>query len=161
MIHTLVRDWMAQELITVRPETKIIEAYQLMIYDRIRRLPVVVCDQLVGIVTLSDLYQVKPFYILGEGEEERTLCQKLEQMTVEEVMAPDPITIAENATIGEAAQKMLENKISGLPVVDPKGGHLVGIITESDIFRIVAQEWSTRHHGSIHLPHKSKTLNKT
>ena len=159
MLHTLVRDWMAQELIMVGPETKIIEAYQLMIYDRIRRLPVVICDRLIGIVTLSDLYQVKPFYILGE--EEQTLCQKLEQMTVEEVMTSDPITIAEDATIGETAQKMLENKISGLLVVDPKGGSLVGIITESDIFRIVAQEWSTRQHGSIHLPRKSKTLDKT
>lgn len=155
MIHTLVRNWMTQELVVVEPETQIIEAYQLMIYEHVRRLPVVVHDRLVGIVTLSDLYQVKPFHILSEGEQ--TLCQKLEQMTIEEVMAPDPITIAEDATIGEAAQKMLENKISGLPVVTPKGGNLMGIITESDIFRIVAQEWSTRRYGSIHLPRKSAT----
>ena len=70
-------------------------------------------------------------------------------------MAPDPVTIAEEATIGEAAQKMLENKISGLPVVDPEGVNLVGLITESDIFRLVAQEWSTRRRGSIHLPRRS------
>ena len=154
MIHTLVRDWMTQDPITVRPETKIIEAYQLMVTTRIRRLPIVVGNLLVGIVTLSDLYQVKPFDMMSE--EEQTLCQRLEQMTVEEVMASDPITIAEDATIGKAAQTMLEHKISGLPVVEPKGGHLVGIITESDIFRIVAQEWSTRRHGSIHLPRKSE-----
>ena len=154
MIHTLVRDWMTQDPITVRPETKIIEAYQLMVTTRIRRLPIVVGNLLVGIVTLSDLYQVKPFDMMSE--EEQTLCQRLEQMTVEEVMASDPITIAEDATIGKAAQTMLEHKISGLPVVEPKEGHLVGIITESDIFRIVAQEWSTRRHGSIHLPRKSE-----
>ena len=64
-------------------------------------------------------------------------------------------------TTRQVAQKMLENKISGLPVVDSKGGHLVGIITESDIFRIVAQEWSTYHHGSIRLPRKSKMIDKT
>ena len=154
MIHTLVRDWMTQNPITVRPETKIIEAYQLMVTTRIRSLPIIVRDLLVGIVTLSDLYQVKPFDMVSE--EEQTLCQRLEQMTVEDVMAPDPITIAEDATIGKAAQTMLEHKISGLPVVVPKGGNLVGIITESDIFRLVAQEWSTRRHGSIHLPHKSE-----
>ncbi len=153
MAHILVRDWMTQNPITIRPETKIIEAYQLMISDRIRRLPIVVRDQLVGIVTLSDLYQVKPFDMAGEHEE--TLYQRLEHMTVEEVMAPGPITIAEDATVGEAAQTMLENKISGLPVVEPEGGNLVGIITESDIFRIVAEEWSTRHHGSLHLPRGS------
>ena len=153
MIHTLVRDWMTQNPITVRPETKIIEAYQLMVSTQIRRLPIMVRNRLVGIVTLSDLYQVKPLDIVSG--EEQTLCQTLEQMTIEEVMAPDPITITEDATIGKAAQTMLEHKISGLPVVEPKGGTLVGIITESDIFRIVAQEWSTRQHGSIHLPRKS------
>ena len=58
MIHTLVRDWMAKELSTAEPETEIIEAYQLMITDQIRRLPVVASDRLVGIVTLSDLYRV-------------------------------------------------------------------------------------------------------
>ena len=154
MIHTLVRDWMAKDPIIVRPETTILEAYQLMIEQRVRRLPVVARGQLAGIVTLSDLHQVKPFNTLNEAEQ--ILYQKIERMTLEEVMASDPITIAEDATIGEAAQKMLENKISGLPVVDPEGGHLVGIITESDIFRIVAEEWSTRRHGSIHLPPKSE-----
>ena len=137
MVHALVRDWMTQNPITVRPETKIMEAYQLMVSDRIRRLPIVVRDQLIGIVTLSDLYQVKPFDMAGEQEE--TLYQRMEQMTVEEVMAPGPITIAEDATVGEAAQTMLENKISGLPVIESEGEKLVGIITESDIFRIVAQ----------------------
>ena len=153
MIHTLVRDWMTQEPITVRPETEVIEAYHLMIGNRIRRLPIVAHNRLVGIVTLSDIYQAKPFDLMSQAEQTR--YQELEQMTVEEVMAPNPITIVEDATIGEAAQKMLENKLSGLLVVDPGGGNLVGIITESDIFRIVAQEWSTRRHGSVHLPRRS------
>ncbi len=150
MIHTLVRDWMAQELSTAETETEIIEAYQLMLVAQIRRLPVVASDQLVGIVTLSDLYRV--FDLLSNTDQ--TLSQKLEHMTVEEVMTPNPVTVAEDATIGEAAQRMLENKISGLPVLDPVGVNLVGIITESDIFRIVAQEWSTRRHGSISLPRR-------
>ena len=99
MIHTLVRDWMAQELSTAEPETDIIEAYQLMLGDQIRRLPVVDSDRLVGIVTLSDLYRV--FDLLTNTEQ--TLTEKLEQMTVGEVMTPDPVTVAEDATIGEAA----------------------------------------------------------
>ena len=89
------------------------------------------------------------------SNKEQTLSQKLQEMTVGEVMAPDLVTIAEDATIGEAAQKMLENKISGLPVLDPAGVNLVGVITESDIFRIVAQEWSTQRRSSIHLPRRS------
>lgn len=141
---------MAQELSTAETETEIIEAYQLMLVAQIRRLPVVASDQLVGIVTLSDLYRVFDFL----SNTEQTLSQKLEHMTVGEVMTPNPVTVAEDATIGEAAQKMLENKVSGLPVLDPVGVNLVGIITESDIFRIVAQEWSTRRHGSIALPRR-------
>ncbi|MCE2394028.1 CBS domain-containing protein, partial [Candidatus Poribacteria bacterium] len=110
---------MAQELSTAEPETEIVEAYQLMLNDQIRRLPVVASDRLVGFDLLSNT--------------EQTLSQKLEQMTAGEVMTPNPVTVAEDATIGEAAQKMLENKISGLPVLDPVGVNLVGIITESDI----------------------------
>jgi CBS domain-containing protein len=57
-------------------------------------------------------------------------------------MTPNPITIHEDATIGEAAWLMLEHKVSGLPVVS-RAGKLIGIITESDIFRVVAQAWDT------------------
>ncbi|NIN69684.1 MAG: CBS domain-containing protein, partial [Anaerolineae bacterium] len=65
----------------------------------------------------------------------------ISKIKVKEIMTSDPITISQEATIGEAAQVMLDNKVSGLPVAD-RGGKLVGIITESDIFRIVVQEWS-------------------
>jgi acetoin utilization protein AcuB len=149
MMHTLVRDWMTKEPTTVKPNTAITEAYYLMLESQIRRLPVVEKDRLVGIVTLSDLYKIKPFDEASLSSLERS--QQVDNMTVEEVMAPTPVTVAEDATIGQAAQKMLDYKISGLPVIDA-GGQLVGIITESDIFRVVVQEWSTRRHGSIRLP---------
>ena len=153
MIHTLVRDWMAKDPVTVNSDGSITEAYHLMIEEQIRLLPVLDKDKLVGIVTLSDLYQAKPFGKVSISLLETS--QQLEQMTVEEVMAPEPITIPLDATIGAAAQRMLEYKISGLPVMDPSG-HLVGIITESDIFRLVVQEWTTRKHGSLHIPRKSE-----
>ena len=52
----------------------------------------------------------------------------------------EPTTISQEATISTAAEIMLEKKFSGLPVVDDVG-KLVGIITESDIFRLVVREW--------------------
>jgi CBS domain-containing protein len=61
-------------------------------------------------------------------------------------MTYDPIAISQDATIGQAAQVMLDNKVSGLPVVNGEG-KLVGIITESDIFRIVVQEWKEEAEG--------------
>ena len=57
-------------------------------------------------------------------------------------MTLDPMSVTPETTVGEAARLMLEHKVSGLPVVEPNG-RLVGIITESDIFRmVVAHEWA-------------------
>ena len=153
MIHTLVRDWMTNEPLIVKLDVSITEAYQLMIENQIRRLPVLDRDKLVGMVTLSDLYKVKPFDTVSLSLLEIT--QQVSNMMVDEGMAPEPITVTDDATVGEAAQLMLEYRISGLPVMD-EAGSLVGIITESDIFRIVIQEWTTRKHGSLHIPRKSK-----
>ena len=154
MIHTLVRDWMTNEPLIVKPDISITEAYQLMIENQIRRLPVIGKDKLVGMVTLSDLYKVKPFDTVSISLLEIT--QQVSNMTVDEVMAPEPITVMDDMTVGEAAQLMLEYRISGLPVID-RAESLVGIITESDIFRIVIQEWTTRKHGSLHIPRKSES----
>ena len=67
----------------------------------------------------------------------------LGKLTVERIMTRNPITISPDETIRSAAQLMLQHKIGGLPVVEPTTGKLVGIITESDIFRIFAQEPET------------------
>jgi CBS domain-containing protein len=56
-------------------------------------------------------------------------------------MTEDPVTISQDATVGEAAQTMLIHKIGGLPVID-QDQNLVGIITESDIFRLVVRDWN-------------------
>lgn len=60
----------------------------------------------------------------------------------QDIMTRDPITVSQEATIGDAAKIMLENKVSGLPVVD-EAGKVAGIITQSDIFRLVVQAWHT------------------
>ncbi|MCX6043334.1 MAG: CBS domain-containing protein [Caldilinea sp.] len=56
------------------------------------------------------------------------------------VMTYSPVTISPSATIQEAAERMLEHQVSGLPVV--RGNQLVGILTESDIFRLVVESWA-------------------
>lgn len=134
----LVKNWMTQDVVTVTPETTLPEAHKLMTDHQIRRLPVMKDDRLVGIVTRGD--------IRGAEASEATslsvweLNYLLGKLTIEKIMTRSPITISLEATIDEAAQVMLDNKISGLPVVDFHG-KLVGIITESDIFRIVVKEW--------------------
>ncbi len=136
MIKTLVRDRMSPNPITIDPKTALPEAHKLMKECHIRRLPVVDHGELVGIVTLGDIREAGASDMKSLSIFE--LHYLLAKLTVDKIMTPDPITLSPNSTIGEAAGIMLENKISGLPVVD--NGRLVGIITESDIFRVLVKE---------------------
>ena len=146
MKRELVRDWMTREIVTITPSTTIPEAHQIMMNEEIRRLPVVAANgRLAGIVTLGDVRGAQPSPATSLSIWE--LNYLLSQLKVEKIMTPDPITIHEEATIGEAARVMLENRISGLPVVD-NAGKLAGIITESDIFSmVVLHEWSDEEEG--------------
>ncbi len=132
-----VRDWMTADPVSVAPDALLAEAYKLMEENEVRRLPVVnKSRELVGILTRSDLLQHVPFFP-DEDELEDELPYI--NMTVEEAMSYDPISIESTDTVQDAAELMLESKVSGLPV--RAGNRLVGIITESDIFRLVVAEW--------------------
>jgi len=141
MKKDLVRNWMTQDVITVKPNTTLPEAHQIMMDEEIRRLPVVDDNgTLVGIVTLGDVRGAQPSPATSLSIWE--LNYLLSSLTVEKIMTPQPMTIAPDATIGAAARTMLEHRVSGLPVVEADG-KLAGIITESDIFSmVVIHEWS-------------------
>lgn len=136
MKNILVRDWMTRDPITVNPKTPLPEAHKLMKECHIRRLPVVDHGRLVGIVTLGDIREASPSDATSLSIFE--LHYLLAKLTISEIMTREPITISPDATIREAAKLMLKHKIGGLPVME--NGKLVGIITESDIFRVLAQE---------------------
>lgn len=138
MKRELVKDWMTREVITISPDTPLPEAHRLMTDKQIRRLPVVKNDRLVGIVTLGDVREAEPSDATSLSIWEMNYL--LSKLTVDKIMTKDPITIYANETIGNAAWRMLVNKISGLPVVDSEQ-RVIGIITESDIFRMVVKEW--------------------
>lgn len=137
-----VSDWMTNEVATVSPKTSLPDAHELMMKEQVRRLPVVDGNgELVGIVTRGDVRGAQPSPATSLTIWE--LNYLLSKLLVEKIMTSNPITISEEATIAEAAQLMLENRISGLPVIN-KEGKLVGIITESDIFSmIVVHEWNS------------------
>jgi CBS domain-containing protein len=132
-----VRDWMTADPVTVSLKTALFEAYNVMFDNEIRRLPVIQGNDLVGIITLSDVQRSIPPHTEAADME-----IKLELMpaTVEDVMTYDPVTITPEDTIREAAARMLEYQVSGLPVV--QNGEIVGIITESDIFKLIVEGWS-------------------
>jgi acetoin utilization protein AcuB len=113
------------------PETMPVqEAEELMRKHKIRRLPVVRGDKLVGIVTEIDILRVTPSSATSLSVFE--LNYLLSRLLVKEAMTKTPRIISPEATIEEAALIMRENNVGALPVVE--NGKLVGIITESDIF---------------------------
>ena len=138
MKQDLVKDWMTREVITVSPDASLPQAHRLMTRHNIRRLPVLKNDRLVGIVTRGDVRGAEPSGATSLSIWEINYI--LAKLKIKDIMTLDPLTVSEEATISEVAQTMLDRKISGLPVVN-SNNELVGIITESDIFRIIVQTW--------------------
>ncbi len=134
----LVKDWMSRDVVVALGSLGLLEASALMQQHNIRRLPVVEDGRLVGIVTQGDLREAGPSSATSVTTEE--LNEVLAKLTLAEVMSTPPLHVAPESTIGEAADLMLNSKISGLPVIDAEG-NLAGIITESDIFRMVVHHW--------------------
>lgn len=144
MKQELVRVWMTKNVLTADPSTTLPEAHQLMMAHKIRRLPVVEKNgRLLGIVTLGDVRGAQPSEATSLSMWEMNYL--LANLKLKKIMTPNPVTIGPEATIGEAARLMLENKVSGLPVIDGER-KVIGIITESDIFSmVVLHEWEEVH----------------
>jgi acetoin utilization protein AcuB len=117
--------------VTAPPTMPVLEARQLMLEKRIRHLLITDGPKLVGIVTDRDirLNLPSPATSLSVWE----INYLLARMTVNAVMSKNVVTIDSGREAREAAQILLDNKIGALPVVDH--GHLVGIITETDVLR--------------------------
>lgn len=137
----LVKDWMTPDPITIGPNTTLPEANRLMKECGIRRLPVVDNGRLVGIVTLGDVREASPSAATSLSIYE--LNYLLSRLTVGQIMTRDPVTITPETSVEATARLMLEHKIGGLPVVD--GTQVVGIITESDIFRLLITQGEFKH----------------
>jgi CBS domain-containing protein len=127
-----VKDRMTVDVKTVGPDTSITEAFRIMKENNIRRLPVIKDQELIGIVTLSDLNQASPSAATSLSIHE--LNYILAKTKIKDILPRNQqvITIKSNNYIETAAKIMRQHRISGLPVIDE--GQLVGIVTETDIF---------------------------
>jgi len=140
MPRNLVRDWMTPDPVTIGPKTTVPEAHKLMKEHDFRRLPVVDDHgRLIGIVTLSDLREAGPSPATSLSIFE--LNYLLAQLTIDKIMTRDVVTVSPDATIRDAANLMLKHEVGALPVMEDD--KLIGIITESDIFRVIVQQPET------------------
>ena len=136
MEKTLVRNWMTTNLITVAPETHLNDARRIMNAEKIRVLPVMKNNILKGIVTRRDLLRADLSTAqLESGQSDKNLKNE----TVGRVMSPEVVQIDSQSPVAKAARVMLENKIESLPVVK-NHKEIVGIITSSDLFRVIEEE---------------------
>ncbi|NMB88145.1 MAG: CBS domain-containing protein [Chloroflexi bacterium] len=140
----LVGKRMSHPVITVYPETTLEEALTLMHEEKIRRLPVInQRGELVGIISERVILRALPSDATTLSVwESRDMVRK---MTVSQYMVSDVITIAEDTPLEEAARIMTDNQISALPVM--RGGKLVGMITEKDLFKIFLELLGARDPG--------------
>jgi CBS domain-containing protein len=129
-----VKDYMSSTVISVTPDTPITQAHQVMKKNNIRRLPVIENDNLEGMVTIGDVREASPSGATSLSIWE--LNYLWSQIKVANIMTKDVLTVRANEPIINAARLMYDNKVSGLPVLN-EVGKVIGMITESDVFRMI------------------------
>lgn len=140
----LVRDWMTLDPVTITPETPVMDALRIIKERNFRRLPVMENGQLVGITTRKDLKDAMPSKATTLSVWE--LNYLLSKLTVAEIMARPVVTAAENEYLEDAALRMLEHRVGGLPVLND-AGKLTGVITTRDILEAFTNILGMREGG--------------
>ena len=131
-----VRDVMSREVHTVKRNDELAIADELMKQKRVRHLPVLDEDgEVCAVVSQRDLFRGALLRALGYGSRAEELM--LKQVAVKEAMSAEIQTTAPDTPVADAARVMIERKIGCLPVIE--NGRLVGIVTETDFVRLVAE----------------------
>jgi acetoin utilization protein AcuB len=139
----LIRERMSQSVNYVTPETSVADALDFMKSQHVRRLPVLKRDKLVGIVSDKDLLNASP--PRGASLSVWELAYSLGKLTIGEIMTREVLTVTEDMPIEEAARIMADHRVGGLPVM--RGGEVVGMITETDLFKAFLEMMAARQRG--------------
>ena len=138
-----VKNFMTYNPVVISPDDNFPQAMNVIRKRKIRHLPVIERDKLVGIVVEKDLLsnQPSPATTLSLYE----IYSLLETLRIRQIMSRPVITVAGDCPLEEAARIMVENKISCLPVME--GDKLVGIITETDVFKVLVEVLGGKEDG--------------
>ncbi len=140
----LVKERMSHPVITAQPDLPIMDGMDLMEKEGIRRLPVVdKRGHLVGIISKKDILHAAPSDATSLSVWE--VNRLISKIKIKGIMTEDVITIGEDTPLEEAARIMADNKVGGLPVV--RDSRVVGIITETDLFKIFLEMLGARERG--------------
>ncbi len=154
----LVRERMTPNPITVQADASYDDALRLIREKKIRRLPVIDKQgRLVGVIAEKDLLYASPSPATSLSAFEMPYL--LAKLQIKEIMNKRVITVDEDCTLEEAARIMVDHKIGSLPVL--RGPQLVGIITETDIFRVMAESLGGRAKGvrvTVRMPEEKGQL---
>ncbi|MBW1691356.1 MAG: CBS domain-containing protein [Deltaproteobacteria bacterium] len=146
-----VRDIMRTNVVTVTEDTLVTDAKKIMDAHRIRRLPVMKKDKLVGLVTRHMLLEAAPSPATSLNIWE--MHYLLSKMTVKEIMVKNPSTIPSGMLVEEALELGQEKGFGAFPVMDD--GRLVGMVTESDIVRMMTRVLGVKEHQGVRIDIRS------
>ena len=132
-----VRKWMSSPALVVDPSMPLPDVRQRLTQQHIRRLPVVdEAGQLVGIVTEGDINRVSDSHITDVRD--YSLYHRVADLPIGEIMTRAVVTVTPDTPILVVARLLLEHRIGGVPVAED--GQVIGMITESDLFRLIVAE---------------------
>ena len=139
----LVGERMTRPVLFVAPEMPVQDALAQMRKERVSRYPVLKKGKLIGIVSEDDLLNASPSDVTSLSVWEVNYL--LSKITVERVMTREVITVTEDTPLEEAARIMADQRIGGIPVM--QGEDVLGMITQTDIFRVFLEMLGGRHPG--------------
>jgi acetoin utilization protein AcuB len=154
----LVRDWMSTKVIAIDVKASMHDATKLMNENNIRMLPAMKKGKLVGLITDGDLKRASASD--ATALEVHELSYFLSKIEVKDIMTKNPITVPFDYTMEETAEVLLENKISGVPVVNDRD-QVIGVITQTDLFKMMMSLTGLKKRGiklAFHLQDKPGSI---
>ena len=130
-----VRDIMTTEVTTLQETDTLLDAAMIFARSSIRHLPILRETHLVGVLTERDVKRFSPGILSGTSSEQYN--QLMENTVLSKVMTRDPVTLKPDQQVSDAADIFVAKRFGCLPVVED--GRLVGIVTTSDMLRLMAQ----------------------
>lgn len=120
--------------VTIGPEDTLMRAGELMRMHGVRRFPVVVGGNLVGLLAEGDLKRAQPSALSASEQE---FVRVMEETQVSRIMIQNPVTVGADTPLLEAAQTLHNTKFGALPVL--RDGRLCGMLTDTDLIHCLSE----------------------